>query len=119
MVGWFARNWLEATMAKVIFVLHRRAAMTRAQCLAEWSGPRHGAIVRQIPGLTRWVQNHVVGAPGEPICDGVGEMCFDSDAAMDRALQSPEMAAAVEDAKNFLDMERTGMILVEEKTLLG
>jgi hypothetical protein len=29
------------------------------------------------------------------------------------------MGAAVEDAKNFLDMERTGMIVVEEKTIVG
>jgi hypothetical protein len=29
------------------------------------------------------------------------------------------MAAAVEDAKNFLDMERTGLVIVEEKTVLG
>jgi hypothetical protein len=29
------------------------------------------------------------------------------------------MAAAVEDARRFADMERTGMILVEEKTLAG
>jgi hypothetical protein len=28
------------------------------------------------------------------------------------------MAAAVEDANRFLDMERTGMIIVEEKTLI-
>ena len=38
---------------------------------------------------------------------------------MNEALNSPEMAAAVEDAKRFLDMERTGMILVQEKILAG
>ena len=38
---------------------------------------------------------------------------------MNAALSSPEMAAAVEDARRFLDMERTGMVLVEEKTLAG
>ncbi len=38
---------------------------------------------------------------------------------MEAALGSPEMAAAVEDAKSFLDMERTGMVIVEEKTILG
>jgi uncharacterized protein (TIGR02118 family) len=65
------------------------------------------------------VQNHVVGAPGEPMCDGVGELWFDSDEAMTKALKSPEMAAAVEDAKNFLDMDRTGLIIVQEKTIVG
>jgi hypothetical protein len=37
---------------------------------------------------------------------------------MQRALNSPEMAAAVEDAKTFLDMDRTGLLIVEEKTVL-
>jgi hypothetical protein len=38
---------------------------------------------------------------------------------MTKALSSPEMAAAVEDAKNFRDMDRTGMIVVLEKTIIG
>jgi hypothetical protein len=36
-----------------------------------------------------------------------------------RLLESPQMAAAVEDAKNFLDMDRTGLIIVQEKTIVG
>jgi uncharacterized protein (TIGR02118 family) len=106
-------------MSKVIFILHRKDGTTRAQCLEHWAGDRHTSIVGRIPGLTRWVQNHVVSAPAEPAaCDGVGELWFDSDDAMQRALSSPEMGAAVEDAKNFLDMERTGLVVVEEKTIL-
>jgi hypothetical protein len=31
---------------------------------------------------------------------------------------SPEMAAAVADAKNFLDMEKTGLVIVQEKVVL-
>src|SRR5262249_8614025 len=55
----------------------------------------------------------------KPACDGVGEMWFESDEAMQSALTSPAMAAAVEDAKNFLDMEKTGLVIVEEKTVVG
>jgi uncharacterized protein (TIGR02118 family) len=106
-------------MAKVIFVLHRRADLTREQALAQWSGERHASIVSRLPGLTRWVQNHVKSAPSEPICDGVGELWFEDQDAMERALSSPEMGAAVEDAKNFLDMDRTGVIIVEERTMAG
>ena len=87
--------------------------------LAQWGGEQHTAIVGKLPGLTRWVQNHVSSAPAEAVCDGIGELCFASDELMNAALNSPEMAAAVEDAKRFLDMERTGMVLVEEKTLIG
>ena len=106
-------------MAKVIFVLQRRAGLTREQALAHWSGEQHAAIVGKLPGLTRYVQNHVDTAPAEPVCDGIGELWFATDDLMNEALNSPEMAAAVEDAKRFLDMERTGMILVQEKILVG
>jgi uncharacterized protein (TIGR02118 family) len=106
-------------MAKVIFVLQRRADLTREQSLSQWSGEQHAAIVRKVPGLARWVQNHVSSASADPVCDGIGELWFPSDEQMNAALNSPEMAEAVEDAKRFLDMERTGMILVEEKTLAG
>lgn len=106
-------------MAKIIFVLQRRRDQTREQSLNYWSGPTHSSIVEKLPGLTKWVQNHVVGAPGEPVCDGIGELWFATDEAMTKALNSPEMAAAVEDAKNFLDMDRTGMLVVEEKTIIG
>ena len=82
-------------MSKVIFVLQRRA------------------------GLTRYIQNHAGPAPAEAVCDGIGELWFATDDLMNKALNSPQMAAAVEDAKRFLDMERTGMILVQEKILIG
>jgi len=107
----------DVTMAKVIFILQRRADLTREQCLAYWSGEHHTSLVKQVPGLTRWVQNHVQSAPGEPVCDGVGELWFASDEAMEQALNSPQMGAAVEDAKNFLDMDKTGLLIVEEKTI--
>jgi uncharacterized protein (TIGR02118 family) len=106
-------------MAKVIFVLQRRASLTREQALAQWSGEQHVTIVGKLPGLTRYVQNHAGSAPAEPVCDGIGELWFATDDLMNEALNSPEMAAAVEDAKRFLDMERTGMILVQEKALIG
>ena len=102
-------------MAKVIFVLQRKPGMTREECSGIWAGEQHTSIVGKIPGLTRWVQNHVISAPGEPVCDGIGELWFDSDEVMHSALASPEMAAAVEDARTFLDMDKTGLVIVEEK----
>jgi uncharacterized protein (TIGR02118 family) len=106
-------------MPKVIFILQKKAGTTREACLKYWEGEQHTGIVRTIPGLTKWVQNHVISAPGEPACDGVGEMWFESDQAMQSGLNSPAMAAAVEDAKNFLDMEKTGLVFVEEKTVIA
>jgi uncharacterized protein (TIGR02118 family) len=106
-------------MPKMIFILQRKPGTTREQCLDYWASERHALIVSKVPGLKRWVQNRVASAPAEPAaCDGVGELWFDSDDALQRALNSPEMGAAVEDAKNFLDMEKTGLVIVEEKAIL-
>lgn len=106
-------------MSKVIFVVHRRSDMSREECHKHWGGEDHASIVRTLPRLTRAVQNHVVSAPGEPICDGVGELWFASDAAMEQAPSSPAMEAAVEHAKNFLDMEKTGLVIVREHPIVG
>lgn len=105
-------------MAKVIFVLHRRPDITAEQANEYWSNESHLSHVRKLPGLARFVQNHVISAPGERVCDGIGELWFESDEAMERALNSPEMGAAVESARSFLDMEKTGLIIVAEKTMI-
>jgi uncharacterized protein (TIGR02118 family) len=95
------------------------SSITHEQCLEYWSGQHHTQLVSQLPGLTRWRQNHVVSAPGEPVCDGIGELWFDSDESLETALSSSQMAAAVKDAENFLDMARTGLVIVHEKMPIG
>jgi uncharacterized protein (TIGR02118 family) len=104
-------------MNKIIFVLRRREGITLEEFLREWSSERHISIVQAVPGLTRWVQNHVVPDPeqGEPFCDGIGELWFESAEAVPQALQSQEFAAAVEDAQSFVDFDRTGLLVVNEK----
>jgi uncharacterized protein (TIGR02118 family) len=103
---------------KLVFVLFRKADLTHEQALAEWVGERHTSIVRKIPGLKRWTQNHAVKLPSEAAADGVGELWFASTEAMQKAMKSPEMAAAVEDAKRFLDMERTYALVMDEKAII-
>ena len=106
-------------MSKVLFILQRRDDKTPDEVRKHWSGEEHLSHVRELPGLTRFVQNYVVASPAGHVCDGVGELWFENGEIMEAALNSPEMGAAVESAKNFLDMEKTRMIIVEEKTLLG
>jgi uncharacterized protein (TIGR02118 family) len=105
-------------MAKMIFILQRRADQTREQCYEQWAGHQHTSIVKAVPGLRRWVQNRVTTASNGLSCDGIGELWFDSPAALEQALNSPEMAAAAEDAKRFLDMERTAMVIAVEDTII-
>lgn len=106
-------------MAKLIFVLYRRAELSHEQALAEWSGARHSSLARNIPGLKKWVQNHVTELPNETAPDGIGELWFDDPSALERAMSSPEFAAAANDAGTFLDMQRTCAVIVDEKIMLG
>jgi uncharacterized protein (TIGR02118 family) len=105
-------------MAKLIFILQRRADQTREQCYEQWAGQQHTSIVKSVPGLRRWVQNWISATSNGSACDGIGELWFDTPAALERALNSPEMAAAAEDAKRFLDMERTAAVIVGEHTII-
>jgi uncharacterized protein (TIGR02118 family) len=105
-------------MAKLIFILHRRADQTREQCHEQWAGEQHTSIVKSVPGLRRWVQNRVTTTANGSTCDGIGELWFDSPAELEQALNSPEMAAAADDAKRFLDMERTAVVIAGEDTIV-
>ena len=104
---------------KLIFVLFRRSDLSHDQTLDQWSGEQHTSIVRTIPGLKKWIQNHAITLPSDAAADGIGELWFDNPAAMEQAMNSPQMAAAVEDAKRFLDMERTYALAVDEKNILN
>lgn len=106
-------------MSKVIFVLQRKGDTTLDEVREHWSGETHVSHVRRLPGLTKFVQNYVVASPAGHVCDGIGELWFENDEVMEKALSSPELGAAVESAARFLDMEKTGMIVVEEATLIG
>ena len=104
---------------KVVFVLFRRQDLTHKESLAEWCGHKHTSTVKMIPGLKRWVQNHPIAAGTGTAADGIGELWFDTAEAMEAAMNSPQMSAAIEDAKRFLDMERTYALVVDEKEVIG
>jgi uncharacterized protein (TIGR02118 family) len=108
-----------ATKAKIVVVLFRKGDLSHEQCLAEWSGEPHTSIVRAVPGLRKWVQNHVIPTSAEAPPDGIGELWFDSPEAMAETMKSPQMAAAFEDAQRFLDLKRTYALVVEERMVIA
>ena len=105
--------------AKVVFVLFRRADLSHEQCLTAWKSEQHVSIVKKVPGLRRWVQDHVSSLPNEGTADGIGELWFDDAETRKQGMSSSEMAAAVEDAKRFLDMGRSYALLVDERVVIG
>ena len=109
-------------MVKLIYCITRKPGMSVEEFQRYWREV-HGPIAARIPGLRRYVQCHVVPAiyRGErtPAYDGAAELWYDDMAAWERARRSPEVRAAVEDERNFIDHSRVFAILTEEKPVVG
>ena len=113
-----AESGAHSEHAKVVFVLFRRADLSHEQCLAAWKGEQHVSIVKTVPGLRRWVQNHPASLPNESAADGIGELWFVDAPTRKHGMESSQMAAAVEDAKRFLDMGRSYALVVDEDVVI-
>ncbi len=80
----------------------------------------HGAMARKIPGLRRYVQNHVVADPTRkpPGWHAIAELYFDDFEAMQVAWSTPEGEAATSDLAAFADPARTTWSVVDEITFI-
>jgi uncharacterized protein (TIGR02118 family) len=95
-----------------------RPDIDRPEALLAWG--RHAPLVERVPGLRRYVQNHVVSTPfdeNEPAYAGVGEAWLDDLAAAQVALESDEWAAVIDDAKTFMDFDSLVATWVERHTV--
>jgi uncharacterized protein (TIGR02118 family) len=107
-------------MIKSIVLAHRKPGMTREEFSAYWKN-RHGPLAaRLIPGVRRYVQNHLVEIPGmEYEGDGVVEMWYDDVAAWQRSMEvirsSKELA---EDGTKFCDLTNARAWIVEEHVVV-
>lgn len=103
---------------KLIFICHKRPELDATEFAAAWSSPRHAAVVEKIPGLKKYVHNYVGTSDDAHAPDGIGELWFETDAALENAMSS-ELGAAVDDAKKFLDLEPTYAVPADEATIIG
>jgi uncharacterized protein (TIGR02118 family) len=92
---------------KRITLLKRKREMTPADFRAHWAGP-HAAIARNLPGLVRYNQNHVLaasvtGPDGEWPVHGFVELWFRDRASVVEAAGSSVTRDLVIDEPNFLD----------------
>ena len=83
----------------------------------------HAPLARKVPGLRRYVQNHILGerrrADIEEVLveiDGIAELWFDDQAALEAAARTPEMQALHADGALFIG--RIKSYIVEEKTVV-
>ena len=110
-------------MIKSIALAQRKTGTTREEYNRYWLEQHAPLAARMIPGLRRYVQNHLVSVPGRQYeGDGIVEMWYDDLAAFDKSMQfilSDAGKAPREDAQKFAEMRGGGGFwLVEEHVIL-
>ena len=110
-------------MIKTIGLLTRKDGWTHAQFMTHWV-ETHAPLAHKVPGLRRYVQNHLRGertrADIEAMAveiDGIAELWFDDQAALETAARTPEMKALHADGALFIG--RIKSYIVEEKVIVG
>jgi uncharacterized protein (TIGR02118 family) len=109
-------------MVKLIYCISKKPELTVEEFQRYWR-ETHAPIAGRIPGVWRYVQCHVVpelyARDAQPAYDGAAELWFDDLDAMRVAMRSPEVAAAIEDEKNFIDHSRVASFVTLEKPVVG
>jgi len=110
-------------MIKTVGLLTRKSGATHEQFMKHWV-EIHAPLAHKVPGLRRYVQNHIVGqrrrADIEETAvdvDGIAELWFDDQAALEAASRTPEMKALHADGALFIG--RLKSYTVEEKIIVG
>ena len=105
-------------MFKVLFFLYRRTDLSNED-FVDYSKITHIPLVSRVPGLIRYVVNHSLANPmgAAAACDAVAELWFGSMEDFQTALTTEEGKAALADQPNYLDMNRTHLLIVEELVL--
>ncbi|MBN9090673.1 MAG: EthD family reductase [Reyranella sp.] len=109
-------------MIKTVGLLTRKNGWTHEQFVKHWV-ESHAPLAHKVPGLRRYVQNHISGertrADIETTAveiDGIAELWFDDQAALETASRTPEMKALHADGALFIGGIKT--YIVEEKVIV-
>jgi uncharacterized protein (TIGR02118 family) len=102
-------------MTKIVTLLTRRPGMDPEAFRRYWR-ETHGPAVAAIPTLRKYVQEHPTPAAsdGQPSCDGIANMWFDSPEAFQAALASGPGRAVLVDLAAFCDLTRVRIFAVDE-----
>jgi uncharacterized protein (TIGR02118 family) len=88
-------------------LMRRRADLDRARFEAHWLDP-HGPLTAKLPRCRRYVQNHILDAPGTNAVaralgiDGIPQLAFDTPEDRLAAHTSPELKACDQDSQLFV-----------------
>ena len=110
--------WIKRMVKQVSF-FKRRPELSIEAFHEHWR-TTHAEHVVKLPGLKRYLQNHVQSdTDTEPPFDGVAEAWFDDVDSMRATVGTPELSAIRADESNFIDTATMGTILVEEVVIKG
>ncbi len=102
-------------MLKFVVVLYRRPDLSREEFFTNLRD-EHGPMAERIPGVRRYIQNHVLPDPKRehPGWDAVIELYWDDWASMEAAWESAEGQAATDHLRALADLSRTTWSVVQE-----
>jgi uncharacterized protein (TIGR02118 family) len=108
-------------MVKLIYCITRKPGLSIAEFQRYWR-ETHAPIAARIPGVRRYVQCHLLPqlyyGDNAPAYDGAAELWFDDLESMRQAMRSPEVQAAREDERNFIDHSKVFAIVTEENVVV-
>lgn len=102
-------------MLKVVFCLNRKDGLSHKEFGEYWYG-EHTELAREMPNL----QKYTLAFPKDPdeaAYDGMAELYFEDQDALDEALDSRAGEEAAADLQNFADPDRMLQLVVEERTV--
>ena len=107
-------------MIKSIVVAHRKTGLTREEFSRYWKNEHGPLAAKLIPGVRRYVQNHLVEIPGmEYEGDGIVEMWYDDVEAWQESMKSVQSSKELaEDGAKFCDLRNASVWIVEEHVVI-
>jgi uncharacterized protein (TIGR02118 family) len=111
-------------MIKIVTLITKKDGLTQEEFSRYWEQEHGPLVMKLLPGVKRYVQNHAVRRPiGRDLqIDGIVELWFE-DAESSRAaadfLKSDEGKALRDDEDKFLDRSKTVFFTADEKVIKG
>jgi uncharacterized protein (TIGR02118 family) len=109
-------------MIKVVGLLSRRPEFSHEQFVRHWREV-HAPLAHAVPGVRRYVQSHIVATrtradiPEIDVeIDGIAELWYEDQAALQRAAATPEMKRLTDDGALFIG--RIKSYVIEEKEII-
>ena len=103
-------------MLKQLSIFRRREDLSQGAFRNYWRN-RHPEVVTRLPGIRRYVQNHVTAVlRGDPVWDGIAEVWFDDIQSMRANVVSPVLADIRADEANFIAADSMVSIVTAEHT---